>query len=499
MNKVVQPAYLDVDERAQQMLQLSTLQQIDPQIFVQMVLAARWYGEKGTRPEEVILRHLARLPGSDTHGLLHVELNGSGDAERPKVYQIPIAVVAQPSGTTLAHLRSSHGQVCHVVEASALASFWRALLRGFAGGAGADFSFVACSEALEQLSQELLHDMVLLGGEQSNTSVVFGQQVLVKLYRRFESGENPDVEIAQALSRQGFTHTPQLLGFVGHRKGVCAVLYAYCANRGDVWQAALDDVARCCAQEEADSMTFARTMERLGEVTAEMHNLLSGGSLDESFGCEPIGGKTIEAWRGHLANEWRATLDDLRTKVGGCDAGVAALGATLEGAREAGSACIDGLIEAVRVDPGALIRHHGDFHLGQVLLKRTEDGEGFWIIDFEGEPARPMEARRCRHSAARDVAGILRSLHYAAAVGAQKSASAPPAAWIATMREAFLAGYRRCATAGYLPRKAESFASLLRLFELEKALYEVRYELAFRPSWAAVPMRGLQALLAVEM
>jgi maltose alpha-D-glucosyltransferase/alpha-amylase len=147
-------------------------------------------------------------------------------------------------------------------------------------------------------------------------------------------------------------------------------------------------------------------------------------------------------------------------------------------------------------DAGCATRHHGDYHLGQVL--RTADGT-FYIIDFEGEPAKPLEERRARHSPLRDVAGMLRSFAYAAATAAierprDADVAARAAQWEHEARAAFLAGYFAPGTGGYLPRERPSADALLTVFELEKAFYELHYELRNRPTWVLIPLAGIARL-----
>jgi trehalose synthase-fused probable maltokinase len=153
---------------------------------------------------------------------------------------------------------------------------------------------------------------------------------------------------------------------------------------------------------------------------------------------------------------------------------------------------VDALVAAVGDDAGATVRHHGDYHLGQVL--RGGDG-ALYVIDFEGEPARPLEARRARHSAARDVAGMLRSFAYAASAGELQRGTPAPEGWEERAREAFLAGYFGAVDASLLPPGEANARTLLTVFELEKAVYELRYELNNRPDWVGIPVAGIARLL----
>jgi predicted trehalose synthase len=304
-----------------------------------------------------------------------------------------------------------------------------------------------------------------LAGEQSNTSVVFGDRVIVKHFRRLVPGMNPELEMSRYLTeRAAFANTPRLAGALEYlgpdgATATFAVAHAVVPEAGDGWRWLL---ARLGQGDRA-----LPSLGRLGRRTAELHLALARDTADPAFDRERISPADVTAWTEGV----QAQLDAAR----------AALGGRLP----------DGV--PPRVDGGGLaglagavkIRHHGDFHLGQTLAVR--DGEDFFIIDFEGEPLRPLDERRRKHTPLRDVAGMLRSLGYAAA-------SAPaPAGWEEQARAAFLEGYRAAAGhAPFLPGEAAAFARGLAVLEVEKAAYEVVYEANNRPDWIAIPVRGLQ-------
>jgi predicted trehalose synthase len=302
-----------------------------------------------------------------------------------------------------------------------------------------------------------------LGGEQSNTSVVFGDALILKHFRRLARGQNPEVEITRFLTeRTEFRHTPRLAGSLEYRDeaGDCALAVAQELVRDarDGWRWLLD---RLAAGDAA-----LGPLRRLGRTTAALHLALASDPHDPEFAPQPITTTDVAAWTEAVQRQ----LDAARAALGGrVPAGVPT---------RLDAAGLGALVGAAK------IRHHGDFHLGQTLAVR--EGEDFRLIDFEGEPLRPLEERRRRHTPLRDVAGMLRSLGYAAA-----SARAP-ASWEPDARRAFLEGYRAAAgVAPFLVADDAAFACAVAVLEVEKAAYEVVYEANNRPDWIDIPVRGV--------
>jgi maltose alpha-D-glucosyltransferase/alpha-amylase len=301
-------------------------------------------------------------------------------------------------------------------------------------------------------------------GEQSNTSVTFGNALIVKHIRRIVAGVNPELEVSRYLTEQAaFPHIPRLAGTLEYlvpdgTPAAFAVAHELVADSRDGWRWLLERLQR------GDSAGAA--LRRLGERTAALHVAFGHETVDPAFDAEPITTADVAAWT-HAVQ-------------GQLDAARAALGGHLpEGAAtRVDAAGLAGLVGAVK------LRHHGDFHLGQTLAVR--DGEDFYIIDFEGEPLRSLDERRRKHTPLRDVAGMLRSLGYAAAT------ARAPQGWEAQARTAFLEGYRASAgRAPFLPRDGMAFTRALAVFEVEKAAYEIVYEANNRPDWVAIPVRGL--------
>ncbi|MDP9255858.1 MAG: phosphotransferase [Actinomycetota bacterium] len=321
---------------------------------------------------------------------------------------------------------------------------------------------VAFELAVELPGDAELQPVRAIGGEQSNSSVVFGERCALKAYRRLEAGEGAELEMLRFLDAHGFEHTPRLLGSYRYAGAPLAVtlgiLQEFVPDARDGWQDALASLA--------DPAAFLSRLGRLGEVTARMHVLLASDDRDDAFRPEALGERSDD--------ERRALLAGLPEPVHGRS------GELLEHLRALGRAGAG----------GKAIRQHGDFHLGQVLWAR-----GDWVvIDFEGEPARPLAERRAKSTPLRDVAGMLRSFAYAAETGRSLGAPGPPG-WERDARGAFLDAYEAVIDQSLLPPAGPARDALLAACELEKALYELRYELDNRPDWAHVPLAGIERLL----
>lgn len=312
-----------------------------------------------------------------------------------------------------------------------------------------------------------------VGSEQSNTSVVYDDRLILKLFRTLHPGPNPDVEVTTALTEAGCPHVARPVATWRRGELDLAVVHEFLGGGAEGWALALTSLRdllgepHLLAPGEAGG-DFAGEAERLGVMTAELHGALAG-----AFGRRPP-----DVWA------WAAGIErDVRRVASRLDAS----------SLEAAGRVVDRLREVA--DPGVATRVHGDYHLGQVL--RTD--RGWHVIDFEGEPSVPLPERRAFSSPLRDVAGMLRSFHYAAAVALRESdGGAQPLAegWEARNRQAFLDGYLPVAEdAGLLPGDAGAWSTVLAAFELGKAAYEVSYELAHRPDWVAIPLEGLRRLL----
>jgi maltokinase len=308
-----------------------------------------------------------------------------------------------------------------------------------------------------------------LAVEQSNTSVVFDDAVILKVFRRVHDEPNPDVEVVDALARVGYEHTAKPLGTWQREGRDLAVAREFLAGGADGWQLALTSLRdlydRRCAPEECGG-DFAPEAERLGEATGELHVALAA-----AFGTSTA---TPARWADAL-HAGLVDAPDLRGRPTP--------------------------YEALRslTDAGAAVRIHGDLHLGQVL--RTD--AGWYVLDFEGEPRVPISVRREPSSALRDVAGMLRSFHYAAEVALIERLEPPDDelrrfadAWVERNRDAYLSGYLRTdGLDALLPRGEADRNVVLEAFELGKAVYEVGYEREHRPDWEHIPRSAIERLL----
>ena len=316
-----------------------------------------------------------------------------------------------------------------------------------------------------------------LGGEQSNTSVILGDVVL-KVFRKLEAGENPDVELTRALTAAGVDTVPAQHGALLLAERETTVLTAISqlvADAREGWALATDEVAALRAGGGRPQPGLLEQAEALGLAVARTHAALAG-----AFGAEPATRPVLERWAAGMRAQTLRVLD-----LAGARAPAEAA-AVLEH-RDALLALFAGLPELS--DAGPLIRVHGDLHLGQVLL----GADGWRLLDFEGEPARPLAERREPHSPLKDVAGMLRSFDYAAA---QVTPNGQVENWRVAARRRFLAGYTGTArAAGLLPPAGGDANRLLAVMELDKAVYELGYELANRPDWVRVPVAGILAAL----
>jgi maltose alpha-D-glucosyltransferase / alpha-amylase len=372
----------------------------------------------------------------------------------------------------------------------------------------------------------------VLQGEQSNTSVRFGRHAMMKLYRRFEPGLNPDLEIGRALTMRGYAHSPAVLGSLeydspDHDPATVAIVHAFIDNQGDAWRYTLGElerelIPRSSAQPSEHRATqaatpgcraeagpktavnaprsYADSAALLGRRTAELHRALAQATDDPAFVPEPCTAGYWESLRDRMQRSVEGSLALLRRRVhnlGERDQQLAALILESEGL------LLSRVEPLTKRSPRVLrIRCHGDFHLGQVLYT----GGDFVIIDFEGEPARPLTERRAKHVPIVDVAGMVRSFHYAAYAaldrlrseeGQEEYAQLEYRArdWYRSAADAFLSGYSETAgKAEFVPATTDERDMLLEVHLIEKACYELSYELNNRPGWAGIPLNGLLEL-----
>jgi len=308
-----------------------------------------------------------------------------------------------------------------------------------------------------------------MGVEQSNTSIRLGDRLVLKIYRLLEPGVNPEVEVLKLLTERGFTHAPLAAGSMRYEPddaepASAGIVQSLVPAHRDAWAWMLEHLA---ASSDEPEWTIAAASE-IGGITAELHAALQSVPDRPDF---PSRAATPEE-----RQSWRAGAE------GQLDAALAVVGNDEHERLSRAVPIVRAAFDALTAAPGAWAsRIHGDYHLGQLLI--TDDG--FVVTDFEGEPARPLAERRRPASPMRDVAGMLRSLDYAARTTEHRQPGFDADAWLARARSAFLTGYGGPAD-----------PSLLLALELEKACYEVRYEANFRPDWTWLPLEAIERMVA---
>ncbi|MGE5506493.1 MAG: maltose alpha-D-glucosyltransferase [Actinomycetota bacterium] len=485
----------------------------------------RWYADKDVGLAGAELLRWAELVTSRGRWLMALVATRRADA-RLGHYHLPLALHwgegreehPSPGGHTLARLR--HGpRVGLLCDAFAEDDFVLALLEAMRENArlpGSDGAVVFhATAALAGVDLPDAPQVHRVGGEQSNSTAVVGDAAVVKLIRRPTDGPAPEVEMGRFLTEVSrFSNTPPLLGWAetvdsAGRTRVLAVAHGWVQNQGSAWEWVLAQLERFLDEASlvppehlaerigegllAPSLDFARIC---GQRTAEMHKSLAVATGDPDFDPELVVEADLDRWRLRALDQARQAL----AVLGRADAPEAR---RLADEPERLLRAIDRRVP--RRPFGTLIRIHGDYHLGQVLMAKDD----VHVVDFEGEPANPIEARRAKDSPLRDVAGWLRSIDYAVGATLMRIAEARPEApgqleapvrdWQGRVAAAFLDSYMLTALEGAaLPLDDPEARHLLDLFRIEKACYEIRYEAANRPAWLAIPFKGLVALVDAE-
>jgi len=478
--------------------------------------------------------------------LLHVEY----DHGRPETYVVPVAFAEEGDphesmrtpGLVIAHLSvtdvPNRGTVSGLLY-DALCSdvFDTVLLRAMVKGTGAAGAHGRLEGSALSALRSVPTDTPLVPRlatvEQSNTAVVYGDKLLLKLLRVIEEGSNLEYEVGRFLAEQDFRGSPRLAGVLEyevpeHEPSTMGTLFEFVPNQGDAWRLTLDALDRYFDAVLSDGRrpdeppigqgslvqrariapadrvidwvgAYLDRIRLLGMRTAELHVALASDPNNPVFAPEPYDIMHQQSMYGSVSAQVSRTFDLLRSKVPTFAPELRAM-ADNALAREGE---IDRLLERItrrRIDV-IRTRTHGDYHLGQVLWT----GDDFQIIDFEGEPARPLSQRRFKRSPLRDVAGMLRSLQYASVAALRDGRHRPEdmpllttwaRAWTQWASTSFLGGYiDRAANTRILPPSDADLEMLLHFFLVEKVVYEIGYELNNRPDWVEIPLRGLLALL----
>ncbi len=500
-----------------EMLGASVRAELEQQVLTEYLPKRRWFASKGEKLGALRLTAIATLP--ETKGavvMAEVEVGLPGG--RTDCYALPLSGVEDMEGSgplssqlALARLRQGR-RVGYLTDAFADDRMPPAVLAALRAGLrlpsdAGEIRFNATARLLDFPIPEGA-EVRRLSAEQSNSSLIFGEQVVLKIIRRINPGIHPEAEMTRHLTEAGFANIAPLLGEVVRvspdgMPRTLMLVQAFVRNQGDGWgwtqdwlQRAIDDAA---LHEEMPADAFAGYLgfaTALGRRLGELHAALAAPARDQAFAPETATAADRKAWARGVLEQLDPALDLLaRAELPEEDAARARFVAEQ---REALHAAAHRLAKSA--DGALKTRLHGDFHLGQVLVAQ---GDAV-IVDFEGEPARTLDERRAKGSPLRDVAGLLRSLDYASHVAeGNDTAAAGPAErraalfrrWKDDTAAAILGAYRAVqaeAPEAWVPAGAE--AALLDLFLLEKAAYEIRYEAANRPAWIGVPLRGLVEL-----
>ncbi|MEO7931877.1 MAG: maltose alpha-D-glucosyltransferase [Chthoniobacterales bacterium] len=497
----------------------STLQtRLEKNILAAWMPTCRWFGGKGRVIRDLHVIHNIQLDaGTETVHVLAIEVTYADG--NPDTWLLPLAIATAEIAAQLASLPvlakwESGAVLCDALWLPSFRSeLLNIILQGGKHGLGST-QLIGLPGGNMTTSPGTLPSR-LLGGEQSNTTIVYGDQWFLKFLRQFENGSHPDLEVTRYLTTDaGFTHSAPYAGALVLRSGrnqhgLIALLVEYTRNQGDGWAYALEAAGRFFERVLAASgpnvgpaemvgAIFPERMQQLGQRTAELHIALANRTDLPDFAPEEFSTlwqrslyQALRGSTGRLLRQLRRQMSILPDELQFRAARLLQDHSTI---LKAYAPLMDHRIKAVKT------RVHGDYHLGQVL----NTGKDFVIIDFGGEPRKTLGERNLKRSPLVDVAGMLRSFDYAACVTLRQehevdqSTLAPWAElWVKTISESFLTGYFAAARpAGLIPESEADTALLLRIFLLDKAIYEVGYELSYRPSFVEIPLRAVEALLA---
>jgi trehalose synthase-fused probable maltokinase len=440
------------------------------------VTAQRWFSSKLRDVHEFRVLDLIALESEDPVVAIAIAEARFGSG-RHEVYQVPIAVRPLSSGWDEGVIHTSTGHVVYDALIDTAADGVRA--RQFAAGATIErpagcVRFHWNSAVAPPSAVPVTRAM---GAEQSNTSVVLDERLALKVFRRIQPGINPELEMLRFLAAQGFTQIAELAGWCVYTgelmDATLGVVQRYVGGSRDGWEVALDALV-------AEDRSFLDRLGELGSVTGAMHATLSSVADDPDFAPEEPTVETLSLLIATIDEQIERTFDDLPELPA-----LAAIAGRGEEVR-------DHLQSLAHIGVrGRLIRVHGDYHLGQTVF----GPDGWVILDFEGEPARPLLERRRKRSPLRDVAGMLRSFAYAAAAAEFLRGAHVPEGWETEARTRFLDGYMASADPAILPIGQASIEKLLAILELERAMYELAYDLNNRPDWVPIAVASISRLL----
>jgi trehalose synthase-fused probable maltokinase len=448
---------------------------LDVEALREWVQSQRWYASKSRQVTGIEIVESAVLREEPTLFLALVQARfATGQHE---LYQLPIGL--RPAGDGAEQVAIARTEGWTIYDALAEPSQAKELLRRIDASDEVEtpegrFVFQR-ADGLVEVSEDA--SARLVGVEQSNSSVVFGDQLVLKVFRKLEPGVNPELEMLRFLTVRGFPNIAPLHGWYEYEgrsfAATLGVAQAFFPDAIDGWELALDEIER-------DPESLLEKLGSLGTVTAEMHNVLAWDASDPAFVPEEPSQEALSLLTATIDEDIERIFVRLPD-----DERVAPIRGRGQDVRERLA------MRAHLGVGGRVIRTHGDYHLGQTLYTPR----GWVIIDFEGEPARPLTERRQKRSPLRDVASMLRSFAYVtSAVEIQRHRQAPPE-FEEQAREAFLTHYFASIDPTLLPAGEAAINNLLSVYELEKAIYELQYELNNRPDWVSIPVAGIQRLL----
>jgi maltokinase len=452
---------------------------LDPVAVAEWMARQRWYATKSRQIATIDFEQAIALE-SDSPVVLVLAQTGFATGTH-ELYQLPLCFISPAELGTRELIQRTQDWVA--VDAVADPELGRELLRAID-----DERTIETDEGCTRFVRvgsggPLRHDAAVrpMGVEQSNSSIVFADETVLKVFRRLEAGINPELEMLRFLTEQEFASIAPLQGYYEYEgrslQATLGVAQRYVTDAVGGWELALDRIG-------TDPAGFLISLGALGQVTAAMHNALASDHDDPAFTPEEPSQEALALLVATLDEE----IDRVFLRLPD-DERVATLSGRGQDVREQISQ------RAQLGIGGRLIRTHGDFHLGQTLHVNSPPRPGWLIIDFEGEPARPLFERRQKNSALRDVAGMLRSFAYAASASAIQRSMPVPGDFERRARETFLEHYLAEIDSALLPAGDAAILNLLSIFELEKAVYELQYELDNRPDWLAIPVAGITRLL----
>lgn len=514
-------------KRMEELLEAPSNETLQTTILPQYLPKRRWFAGKQGPIDQVRLSYGVRLATATTPVLLsELEVHSDSAVQH---YQLPFGLLpeeqinsALPQQLALSRVRRGR-QVGLITDAFVLEPFIRAVLSNCQAGTrlacGAGELRFDCTAQLATLELNEDSEVRYLSAEQSNSSVVVGGSLVLKLIRRVNPGVHPELEMSAYLTAAGFGNISPLLAWVSRvdeqgQPHLLMIAQGYLNNQGDAWEwtqntlerAVRDEMEPSTVEPEAHTDALAELTgfaALLGQRLGEMHLLLAAPSDDAAFQPRPSSEQDCARWSTQISAELAHALDLLAQHRDDLDGDSQALVDDLLQQRDGLAQHVDTL--ARQAQGGLLMRVHGDLHLGQVLVVQGDA----YLIDFEGEPARPLEERRAKHSPYKDVSGVLRSFDYAAAMilrsasavdlsdAARQARQRVARQYLHQSRHAFVEAYGLATAAmPHAWEQAEGERAALELFCLEKAAYEITYEAENRPGWLAVPLHGLHGLIS---